>query len=197
MIDEPWLLPHVPAGGGVAVDVGANRGTWSRLLAGRFAQVYAIEPNRDLLPALEALPANVTVIPNGAWKCAELRMFALYDQDVHLSTKFLAGGINTGPARGITYLSCMALYSMPIEGPVDFIKIDVEGAEAEVVEGALPIIECDRPRLLIELHTRLVDEPLVAMLFPLGYRINFVWHPLYEVDSALYAAHRWMVCEPE
>jgi hypothetical protein len=35
----------------------------------------------------------------------------------------------------------------------DFIKLDVEGAEPLVLDGAESILETDRPKLLIEVHT--------------------------------------------
>lgn len=63
-----------------------------------------------------------------------------------------------------------------VRGRVDFIKIDVEGAEKTVIDGAIGIIERDRPLLEIELRrTNLAMagttvEELVDLLKGLGYR---------------------------
>ena len=40
---------------------------------------------------------------------------------------------------------------------IDYIKFDVEGAEREAIEGCLPVIERDRPALLVSLYHRRED----------------------------------------
>ena len=192
-IEELWLLPWIPERGRVAVDVGANHGDWSRLLVERFDRVYAVEPN----PSLYGLHApNVVMIAYGAWNRQTVRSFAVYADDKHLSTHFFAGGINTGNPVAEVRLACLPLDDMIIEGPVDFIKIDVEGAEREVVEGARQMIACHRPRLIIEMHTTGVRGPLQKILVRWGYNdFTIVPHPLYEAGSELWHAHRWLICD--
>ena len=56
--------------------------------------------------------------------------------------------------------------------PVGFIKIDVEGFEAEVLAGAAELIRRDHPVLVIEMeeaHTRRPIEIMVGEVEALGY----------------------------
>jgi FkbM family methyltransferase len=41
---------------------------------------------------------------------------------------------------------------------VDFIRMDIEGAEQKALEGALKILERDRPHVLIEIHPPMLEE---------------------------------------
>ncbi|MFM7244192.1 MAG: FkbM family methyltransferase, partial [Planctomycetaceae bacterium] len=61
---------------------------------------------------------------------------------------------------------------------VDFIKIDVEGAEIDVLKGSLQTLESHRPTLCIEVcpHTYSAagwtTQDLVELLLPFGYRFE-------------------------
>jgi hypothetical protein len=75
-------------------------------------------------------------------------------------------------------------------GPVGFIKMDVEGYETEVLKGAAPLIERDRPVLWIEAHPRLLQlhgsslEAFVAFLEDrLQYGLQFMLWPLQPQPS--------------
>lgn len=199
-ISEAWLETYVPVRGGVAVDVGANHGEWTRELARRFETVYAVEPNPALGEELLAIGENVEVLPVGAWCAPEWYEFTTYGQDVHLSAFFAHGGINTGEPTGSVRIWCQPIDEMPIAGRVDFIKIDVEGAESEVVLGAMTTIQHDRPRLIIEAHTYIKGLLIAQILKMWGYAVEAVRHPAYtEVpnDVTLWDEHYWLVCNPD
>jgi FkbM family methyltransferase len=54
---------------------------------------------------------------------------------------------------------------------VDFIKMDIEGAEIQAVEGALPLLRRDHPRLAITTYHRAFDfAALQYLLASVGYR---------------------------
>ncbi len=198
-ISESWLEPYIPAHGGVAVDVGANHGEWTRELARRFETVYALEPNPALGEELQAVGENVTVLPVAAWGRPGWLLFTCYASDAHLSTWFTRGGINTGAPTGRTTLWGQPLDEMPIEGRVDFLKIDTEGAESEVVMGAERTIQHDRPLLIIEVHTFIKGFLLEGQIRAMGYWVTAVRHPEYtEVpgEMTLWDEHYWLVCEP-
>jgi len=194
-ISEWWLESYLPDGGETFIDVGANRGEWSAALAPRFRRGYAIEPNPDLLPVLmETLPANVHVLLVGAWSYARYMDFAKYERDVHLSAVFLDGGIGTGTAIGRRSLFCQPLDRMPIEGRVDFVKVDVEGAEVEALRGARAMIEHDRPHMIIEVHHQ--ESQVCDMMEGWGYQLSVVRHPDYDEGGELWNRHFWLVCDP-
>ena len=61
--------------------------------------------------------------------------------------------------------------------PVRFIKMDVEGAEPQVLEGATRLLQTDRPLLLAELHptqlqraSSVTPDEFLAQIRGLGYR---------------------------
>jgi hypothetical protein len=77
-------------------------------------------------------------------------------------------------SRGIDSVSVETrrLDAMDI-GPVGFIKIDVEGHEQEVLEGASATLERDQPSLLIEVeerHRAGAVAGVVGLLTSLGYQ---------------------------
>ena len=196
---ETWLLPYIPDGGGIALDVGANRGEWTQLLSPRFARVYAIEPNPALRPILDGCGENVRVFPLGAMDMQGFHQFTTYTSDAHLSTFFVQGGINTGVPHTTMWLWCQPIDDLPLEGKVDFIKIDVEGAEREVVLGAKQTIRRDRPFMIIEVHTFIKGVMITGLLKEWGYSIKAVRHPAYtEVpgDVTLWDDHYWLICDP-
>jgi len=59
-------------------------------------------------------------------------------------------------------------------GPLpDVIKIDVEGAESEVLKGASQILERDRPALIIEVHTAAEHDRVSRILSALDYQVRW------------------------
>lgn len=54
---------------------------------------------------------------------------------------------------------------------IDFLKMDIEGAEIQAVEGALPVLRRDHPRLAITTYHRQFDFTcLQAMISEVGYK---------------------------
>jgi FkbM family methyltransferase len=79
--------------------------------------------------------------------------------------------------------------------PVGFIKVDVEGHELAVLEGAAAVLRRDRPNLLVELEERFAEGSIAraqTFLERLGYRGMFLQnqrlHPLGAFDPALHQA---------
>jgi len=59
---ELRLLPRLVDPARAAIDVGANRGVWTHLLAGLCPRVYSFEPNPKMFAILDAArPANAIV----------------------------------------------------------------------------------------------------------------------------------------
>jgi FkbM family methyltransferase len=195
---ESWLVSSIPEKGEVAIDVGANRGLWTRWLARRFRQVYAIEPNPEILPQLrEGLPANVTLHEVAAWDEEKRLSFNRYVETGHLSAYFKDEGIGTGPVLGIIEISAAPLDSLSIPGKVDFIKCDTEGAEFHCILGAQSLIAKNRPVLLIEIHAAQNFKRLRALLPDWHYAYRVIEHPLLAPDSPLRAELFWLSARPE
>ena len=161
-----------------SIDVGANNGVYTYLLANYSAEVISFEPNPKIFKILRrVLPANATAhllaLSNVDGE-AELRIprsgRGYTNQGASLST--------TKVARDYAPLSVSArrLDSFAFDN-VGFIKIDVEGFEREVLEGARATIAKCRPTLLIEIeeiHTKKPIETSIAFIESLGYACLFL-----------------------
>lgn len=60
-VEKTILQTNTP--NGIALDIGANHGIYTKLLAKKFVHVYAFEPHPDNLKFLNFKKPNVTVIP--------------------------------------------------------------------------------------------------------------------------------------
>jgi FkbM family methyltransferase len=136
--------------GDLVLDIGANVGNHTLYLAVLArARVIAFEPNVGLTAALEASVARnglgdaIDVRTMGLGRAAGAAEFARAMPD-NLGAQSLALG------KGA--IEVATLDSLGIEGPVRMIKIDVEGMEVDVLEGAGVLIGRDRPLLYIESH---------------------------------------------
>jgi len=170
--------------GALAIDIGANLGEWTVPLAravGMGGQVLACEPAPLAAKALEAtLRAN-------ALRQAEVIRCAIGDHDG--SAEFAipvvtSARTDTGTARiGAAGLGHEAL-SVPLSSldslaaersfeRVDLIKIDVEGHERQVLDGAEATLRRFRPTLVIETgHEATGDRRAIHDgLHGLGYRM--------------------------
>jgi FkbM family methyltransferase len=170
--------------GSVAVDVGASLGEWTVPLArsvGAAGRVIAIEPAPRSAGALEkTLAAN-------ALRHAEIVGCAIGDRDgiadfaVPVVTSV---GTDTGTARIGPACTGYEALRVPLRSldslaaqrgldRLDLIKIDVEGHERQVIDGAAAILDRCRPVLVIETgHEAEGDRPAIhARLRRLGYRM--------------------------
>lgn len=159
--------------GGVAVDVGANNGTYAFHLARRAATVLAFEPNPLFSRYLQLMPQNVRV-----------EQVALSNRSGVASLSIPIGARGEAPGwasleevpganRTIEVLSrTLDSYSLA----PNFIKIDVEGHEFAVLEGAEQTIRSHRPNLLLELEERHRPSAVAdtsALLEKWGYQGHF------------------------
>lgn len=124
------------------IDIGAHCGTWSMWLVAHFAQVEAFEP---VAVHRECYAANVD--PRGAnWKLHPVALGAAPDRIAMREV-----GWSTGSAHvwGKGEIEMRTLDSFGFD-EVDFIKIDVEGLEFEVCQGAAATIRTHRPVMVVE-----------------------------------------------
>lgn len=158
--------------GGLAVDVGANKGVYLYKMSKHFATVHAYEPQPSLSAFLKrAAPRNVTVhaaavsdrpgvVRLGIPLAANLNELATVDHP-----EALPGGMRLVDVPSIR---------LDDEGlpRLDFLKIDVEGHELAALNGARGVIGKYRPVVLIEAeerhHAGAVGE-VAAFFAGLGY----------------------------
>ena len=153
---ELALLPHLIAPNDITVDVGANLGLYTRVLARLSSKVHAFEPAHATADILRRTSlANVVVhqVALSDWDGqAELN---IPRAGAHLS--FGLATLETAAIKGQSYLSMKVgryrLNSVVREN-VSFIKIDVEGHELQVLNGAVGLIDRCHPTFLVEAEER-------------------------------------------
>jgi FkbM family methyltransferase len=147
--------------GWTAVDVGANIGYFTLLMAnlvGPQGKVIAFEP---LAENLRILKENIQL--NGHANVV-VENLALMSRTERIELRSATPGAITWVAS-VKIDQNSAVESQSVEAvtldeyvqtkgiaKVDFLKIDVEGAEASVLEGATDVLHRDKPVLLIEMH---------------------------------------------
>jgi FkbM family methyltransferase len=179
-----WIKEHGIRPGNTVIDCGANHGFSTVLFskwAGEKGKVYAFEP----------LPHNVGILKknlqlNGV-ENAVLHDVAVGDTNACITLSDHPNAAITDQQSGHTITTAIRRLDDEITvSPIDFIKIDVEGYELKVLEGASRLLKT-RPRLAVELHVCMYEQPLDALrqifdlLEPMRYRM---WiQP--EVDGAI------------
>ena len=140
----------------VCFDIGAHCGVVSKMLlrsVGKCGYVYAFEPidsNRDILNFRihkSSKNTNFETIPYAIGSRDENVKMIRGDHSTtwHLANK--NNEINSLNVECRTLDSFNAILKKP-----DFIKVDIEGAEVDMIQGAKYFIENVRPIWLIELH---------------------------------------------
>jgi FkbM family methyltransferase len=131
VIETHTILPDIIHQGSVVVDCGANIGRFSLEMMRRFGCIcYAIEAAPD---TFNKIPTMANLHRYNLALCAtnELVTMAI-DQDITRSTiKNQFKGENTVPVQG-RLLGDFLAYEVAGR-PVDLIKMDIEGAETEVI----------------------------------------------------------------
>lgn len=129
---------------GVALDIGANVGLWSKELCQLFERVIAFEPVADFR---DCLLKNVNALN------FEVRACALGNEDTHIN--MIITKENTGHShvdinslgQGLIPMHRLDSLQLP---KIDYIKLDCEGYEYNILLGAQRTITGNRPIVVIE-----------------------------------------------
>jgi len=176
-----WICRRLVGRGDTVLDIGANIGLVTMVLsklAGPSGAVHAFEPNQNLLALLdETLPENnaSNVI---------LHRCALGSEPAELELTVPVG--NTGGAtlarsvesERVAYTTTVPVRRLVDElsgvGPIRFVKIDVEGYEAQVLQGAAQILTDSPPDAILFEANRYEgaagEHPVFRLLSGFGYR---------------------------
>lgn len=161
----------------IALDIGANRGIVSWCMSKRFARVHAYEPNAELGDFLaKVLPANCSL-----HRCAlsdapgesELALALEGGVPIHGKGKILEGSAAEATEFATQKIRLETLDAQTFQGPVGFVKIDVEGHEEKVIRGGMETFRFHRPVLVIEIEKRHTGRPVGEthrLIESLGYR---------------------------
>lgn len=150
---EPGVIDWFqPAPGELVVDVGAHIGTYSLRAARAGADVVAFEPNPD---SFRILCANVKLNRLTRVECREVAIGSFVGSaKLHIPRVYLGrasvnfeGGRANGPSVRVARLDDEIPPTS--DRPVDWLKVDVEGFEIEVLNGATELLRRTK-RIVLE-----------------------------------------------
>lgn len=185
----PWMTKianHVPQGG-VVLDVGGFRGVTAQLFAHRAREVHVFEANPESARGIEQM-IRVRGIDN-----IRLHETAVSDREGTSSFNVLdgAGHSSLGKVTTSRTVKVIDVPTITLDaflarngiGRVDFMKVDVEGYEYEVLAGAREALRAGRiGQVFFENSKRVMDElgktsePIYHLLIECGYQ-------LFDVDG--------------
>jgi FkbM family methyltransferase len=192
-IDEPHevaLFRRLVPPGGVVIDVGANIGQYTLIaaqLAGPSGRVFAFEPDPVNAAALQR-----SVARNGFHDRVELLRLAVAASGGQAAfevapdrtrSRLRPNTVGNGDSDNVVSVRKVALDDFADErglNRLDLLKIDVEGADLDVLRGAERLIRHLRPMLMVECEPDWLlahgerPEALLAFVEELGYGYCFV-----------------------
>ncbi|GIV43296.1 MAG: hypothetical protein KatS3mg035_0419 [Bacteroidia bacterium] len=181
--------------GGICIDVGANQGEytlWMAKLSSDSGKVISFEP---LTKMYNQLIENIDLNPNLSQKIitikkglsdhvSELPLYAVNASDNNSDNEGMPSIFHSDTRN--TFIENIALSTLDIElkkmniNKVNFIKIDVEGAELLVLKGAADTLNKSKPNLLIEFNEQTFNaagytsNDIFNFLEPFGYRFYII-----------------------
>jgi FkbM family methyltransferase len=179
-LDMPTRLKHLASIGfapGVIYDVGAARGEWTRLAHAVFpgARIFGFEPNAREKPSLENTKRDLSCFDYRICFLGPRRETVRYS-DENTQTSLLSQTRERGHATAEMYVldELIAAGELP---PPDFIKLDVQGFELEVLRGAEKALLAG-PALLLEVSfiEFLPKMPLIEDVMKFMSEREYVWH---------------------
>ena len=148
--------------GSVFVDIGANVG-WHTVvgssIVGSAGRVYAIEPNPDnaRLIAHTVQRNNLTNVELLPFALSERTGFAAFRSAIGSNGGFAWGNDPSFIDPAVTIVPTVRFDDLDI-AHVDVIKMDVEGAEPQVMRGAVEMIERDHPVIVFEFSCEMTQR---------------------------------------
>lgn len=154
----------------IVVDCGANIGAHTVVFGKLAKEVYAFEPQKNIF---HILCGNVAL--------NELRNVHCYNLACGTGEEVPYQDIDMGHPNNMGAGALLdiknsnkTIPTMPLDIPCHFLKIDVEGMELQVLQGAAPMIQYCMPVIYLENDRPDKSRQLIEFLNSLGYQCY--WH---------------------
>ena len=176
-----WILSELKAGM-TFLDIGANVGYYSLIGAtcvGSAGRVVALEPDAAIAAILRRNVEvnsfrNVEVVQGAACGVCGIVKFGRAVSTSYASGLSCENAVDWIEVPGYSLDSLIVELHIP---QVDVVKLDVEGAEIETIEGMKRILAEVRPKLMMELHSHIREadsHPAVVELKKAGYYVRHI-----------------------
>lgn len=185
---------HQLGPGDIAIDCGANLGVITKILGRNGATVHAFEPNPDAFRVLAEQTrgmANVHLHPEAVLdRAREMTLFLhvnykLNPERFSSRSSLIAEKRNVDAAGGVKVkVIDLVEFILKLDGPVKLLKIDIEGAEYDLLNGLIDRGAIDRvDQVFVETHAHAipslqpVDKALRQRIADLGLagKIDLNW----------------------
>jgi len=161
--------------GDVVVDAGAGIGIFTvkaALQVGKSGFVYGFEPepeNFKLLRLNTSNLKNVKIFQKALWSSCGTKKLVIHAANWGGHTFYPE---YLRPDHRLKTLNVETItLDEAVKHDVSFLKIDVEGAELEVLKGAKSTLEKSKPFIAVELHTVSLFEQVKQYLDGFGYKL--------------------------
>ncbi len=132
------------------------------------------------------LAPNIEIVENPVWETSN-KDFYYTDRGPASSVSFEKTGPESTLVKSKTIDTLVSEKKIP---RVDFIKMDVEGAEPYALKGAIETIKRDKPVLAIAIYHSLsdfVNIPLYIHSLNLGYKFYLGHYTIHEEETVIFA----------
>ena len=174
-LPELSLIKFLCSTNGNSIDVGANLGLYSFLISKYTKQLYAFEPNPYPLRYLKKLnKGNTKIYPIAIGSVNDnVELFIPKNPKGWTSNGASLRQLNLGKGMKLK-VACRTIDSFDFKN-IELIKIDVEGCEQDVINGAINTIKRWLPNIIIENEIFHTNEPLsiINNLIELGYNAYY------------------------
>ncbi|MEZ0261724.1 MAG: FkbM family methyltransferase [Alphaproteobacteria bacterium] len=170
---EIGLVPFLAKADKLSLDIGANKGVWSYAMLPHSLGVHAFEPN----------PKSLEILRSWGKSKLTIHDMALSNQ-TGTATLYVPKGLRSSysnqrsslvltrtEGHGSVTVDTKKLDDLNITN-IGFMKIDVEGFEQQVLQGAAETLKRERPNLVIEIeekHTKQRIEDQLNAVCGYGY----------------------------
>lgn len=177
---------------GVAIDLGANHGKYTTLLARKFKKVYAFEPHEFNVVFLKRSIShtnNVEIVQKAASnENGKIKFYVNhFNPGGHTANPNVAGtGLWGHDLETFIEVEAVTLDSFfkDLNERVVAIKCDVEGGEEFLFDGAKELLTNNKLRLILEVHQRVNAEKLFNLFDHLGYKaLNDQMQEVYSFEN--------------
>jgi FkbM family methyltransferase len=172
--EHRWMTKANPKegvrSGDIVIDCGAHVGTFTdEALRRGAAKVIAVEPEPVNVECLrrnfrkEIEDGRVIVVPKGVWNSETTLELSVAKENSGMNSFVIDQGAGTSKITvPLTRIDTL-IHDLGLPR-VDFIKMDIEGAEREALKGGLETLRQFRPRLMLEMYHRPDDRQVLPAI---------------------------------
>ncbi len=176
------LFLHLAKNAETVFDIGAHVGLFALLAAigGEHRTIYAFEPVPRIIRYLETNVAvnfaqNVKIIPHAATNCDGEILLYIPDSIRLPATASTLSSYRSHTAEITVPATKLDTFARQNHlSQIDLVKIDAEGAEDKVLDGARFVLERDNPTIICEVLHGFVSDTLEDILRRLDYKFFLI-----------------------